>query len=243
MEHLRRQRESEKMIEERDKREEIKKRRLSVYKIVIYCIIFYALWSVRELIIRPVFLDSLRGVGFQIAETLMKLAVWTVPAVILIIYYKDDMWISLKEMLTNKVKWTTYAPIFIAFFLFNFFVAWASSGQRGFNPDFRLITAIEIVLFVGITEEAVFRGWLLNAMLKKMKLWHAVLLNAALFILIHYPYWIYKGYDILTFLSSSVIVLALSIIFSWTFIKSKNIIIPIILHMSWNLFTILFLGS
>jgi CAAX amino terminal protease family. len=30
-------------------------------------------------------------------------------------------------------------------------------------------------------------------------------------------------------------VMALSVMFSWVFIKSKNIIAPIVLHMLWNL--------
>ncbi|MCL2108730.1 MAG: hypothetical protein FWH20_05235, partial [Oscillospiraceae bacterium] len=61
-----------------------KTRSLTIGKIVIYCIVFFAIWSVRELIIRPVFLDSLNDVISSVAETLMKISVWTVPAIILI---------------------------------------------------------------------------------------------------------------------------------------------------------------
>jgi len=87
-----------------------------------------------------------------------------------------------------------------------------------------------------------FRGFFLNALLKKMKPWYAVLLTAALFLLIHLPIWIHNGILLSTFLSGDfLIVIALSIIFSWTLIESKNIFIPIVLHMVWNLLgTLLF---
>ena len=75
-----------------------------------------------------------------------------------------------------------------------------------------------------------------------MKPWYAVLLNAALFLAIHFPIWIYRGQfnNISIMTNNGIGVILLSIIFSWTFIKSKNIFVPILLHMIWNLFSILF---
>lgn len=219
-----------------------KSRNLTASKIAIYCIIFFAIWTVRELIIRPIFLDSLNGIVSAIAETLMKISVWTIPALILVKHYEDDMWISLKEMLTHKVKWLRYTPILIAFFLYYSFGAWFSFGDIRIHPDLKPVTLISAVLFVGITEEIAFRAFLLNAFLKKMKMWYAILLTAAIFIPIHYPFWIYQGFDLFKVLEGSVVVLICSTIFSLVFIKSKNIFVPIILHMSWNLFTKLFFG-
>ena len=44
-------------------------------------------------------------------------------------------------------------------------------------------------------------------------------------------------------LGSFVIIIALSVIFSWAFTKSKNILVPISLHMSWNLMVCLLFGK
>ncbi|MDR1060355.1 MAG: CPBP family intramembrane metalloprotease [Clostridiales bacterium] len=38
------------------------------------------------------------------------------------------------------------------------------------------------------------------------------------------------------------VIIALSVIFSWVFIKSKNIVVPILLHMSWNLIVPILFG-
>jgi membrane protease YdiL (CAAX protease family) len=98
------------------------------------------------------------------------------------------------------------------------------------------------LLFVGITEEIVFRGFLLNTMLKRIKPWQAVLVDAALFTLIHYPIWVYYGFDIATILLSSVQIFPVSMLFAFSFIKTKNILFPIALHTLWNLFGLLFVG-
>ena len=59
-----------------------------------------------------------------------------------------------------------------------------------------------------------------------------IIINAVMFLLIHFPIWIASGIFIDAFTSLNFLcVPALSIIFSWSFIKSKNIWIPITLHI------------
>lgn len=210
-----------------------------------YIIIFYGLWSFREIILRPIFSGAFNGIEFVLIETLTKLLIWTLPAILLIKYYEEELFVGLKEMLINKVKWVKFSLIAIAFFIYYLLIIYFSFGKIAVNPAFRVETIISSVLFVGITEEVVFRGWLLNAMLKKMKPWYAVIINAALFLAIHFPIWIYRGqfYNIPMMVNNCIVIILLSTIFSWTFIKSKNIFLPIMLHMIWNLFSVLFFGS
>ena len=236
------------------------KKKLTWKKISIYCLIFYILWSIRELFIRPIFLDSLDEILFQVMESIIKISIWTLPAIILIKHYKNDMWINLKEMFVNKPnlfekksleikpKWYKFNiekdPLFI-YLLFLLIIplrAFILFKEFTIHSSFQLIKLIEIVLFVGITEEIVFRGWLLNALLNKMKQWSAILLNSLLFLFVHFPIWIYFEYDIFTILSNSLGVFGISIILCILFIKSKSIIIPIVFHMTWNLLLSLFWG-
>ena len=93
------------------------KRTLTPFKIGIYLIIFFTIWSVRELVIRPMLSDLLDRLLFQIVESVMKLLIWTLPAALLIKYYQNDMWISLKEMWTNKPRWFKDAPILLIVFV------------------------------------------------------------------------------------------------------------------------------
>jgi len=224
----------------------IEKRTLTPFKIGIYIIIFFAVWSVRELYIRPVFLNSLDGITFGLVESSIKLLVWTLPAILLIRHFHNDMWAHLKAMFTNKIKWSRdyyFLIAIIAIPIVRALSAWLASGEIGIHPDFVPARLLEAVVFAGITEEVVFRGFLLNAFLKKMKVQHAIALDAVLFTLIHYPIWIYRGFDFSDFLTASVAVAVLSVGFAYSFIQTKNIFIPMALHMMWNLSIHLFFGS
>jgi membrane protease YdiL (CAAX protease family) len=234
--------------------------KLTWFKISIYYIIFFIFWCVRELIIRHIFLDSLNDITFQIMETIIKLLLWTLPAIILIKIYQNDMWVNIKEMFTNKPKWFERKHLekkpkwyefnlekdpLILYMLILLLLplrAWLSFGELTIHRNFQPIKLIEIVLFVGITEEIVFRGWLLNSFIKKLRLWPAIFLNSILFLIIHFPIWIYFQYNYLTILSSSLGVLGISIILCILYIKSKNILVPIIFHMAWNLLIVIFNG-
>ena len=215
------------------------KRRLTNYKIAIYLIIFFAIWSVRELYIRPVFLNQLDGLALQMAESSMKLLVWTLPAILLIKHYKDDMWISLKEMFTNRPKWFKGAPILLLVFL-PIIQPLVINGGLSVRSDFQPVSLIQGVLFVGVTEEIVFRAFLLNAFLKKMRIMPAIALNEVLFALIHYPIWIYFGWSFTVILLATVQVFFIGAFFSYSFIKTKNIFVPIALHLIWNLLSMIF---
>ena len=215
------------------------RRELTTGKIAVYLIIFFTIWSIRELIIRPMFLSHLDDLTYGVVESTIKVLVWTVPAVMLIRYYEDDLWISLREMFTNKLKWFKTAPLLLLVF-YPLAGAWLSQGSLVINPDFNPLRLFEPVIFAGITEELVFRGFLLNAFLIKMKTVPAVIASEVLFTLIHYPIWIYWGFDLTTILWSSIIVFFTGVFFAFSFIKTKNIWVPIVLHMTWNLFMVLF---
>ena len=210
--------------------------------IILFYVAFLAVWCVRELWLYPIMSASLGEWGVAVCETITKLIVWTLPAAVGVWYYKNDVLLSWREMLTTKVKWIKYSLVLLGFIAYNVIVAFITNGKLEIG-DFRIASLVGAVLFVGITEEVVFRGFFLNALLKKMKPRYAVLLTAVLFLLIHFPIWYYNGILLSALLSGEfLIVLVLSVIFSWTFIKSKNIFVPILLHMAWNLLVTLLLG-
>jgi membrane protease YdiL (CAAX protease family) len=112
-------------------------------------------------------------------------------------------------------------------------------GEIAVRPGFEP-TGITWSVFGATFEEILFRGFLLNTMLKRMKVWQAVSIDAILFTLIHFPVWIYWGFDFVTLLSSGVQLLPVSVLFAFSFIKTKNILVPIALHILWNLLGVLF---
>ena len=210
------------------------KRTLTPIKIGIYLIIFFAIWSVKELVIQPMFLSPLDNMIAAFIGAIIKLLVWTLPAILLIRYFHEDMWISLKDMFTLKPMWFDNAPILLAVLVFTPFLRVIINGFA-INPCFEPHRLIGAVVFVGITEEVVFRGFLLNTFLKRMRMPYAIALDAVLFLLIHFPIWIYRGFTTSEFILGAVGVPILSVLFAYSFIKTRNIFVPAILHMLWNL--------
>lgn len=206
--------------------------------LIIYIIAFYTIWALYEFFGKPVINDLIPGIVSSeiVKEVVIKNLVWILPAALLVHHYKDDVYIGLKEMFTTKVKWLHYLPVFLLFVLYPLVSAYRMKGSLSLSSDFGAEQVIDFS-FVGITEEMVFRGWLLNAMVGKNKKnqWKAILLNSLMFVAIHIPTWTMQGILGDAFLHFGfVYIIILSIIFSITFLKSRNILIPVALHMIWD---------
>lgn len=208
--------------------------------LIIYIIVFYSVWTVFEFFIKDA-IDSLipsNALSQIVKSGIIKNLVWTVPAFILI--SKFCVSITLKEMFTTKVNGLKYLPIFILFTVYLLVGAILEKGELALAKDFGADEII-IVLFVGLTEEMVFRGWLLNATITEENKWKCIIVNAVMFLVIHFPSWIHKGIFISSFTGFGFVsVVVLSVIFSMTFMKSRNILIPITLHMYWDLLMFMF---
>ncbi|MCH5349031.1 MAG: CPBP family intramembrane metalloprotease [Oscillospiraceae bacterium] len=210
--------------------------------LIVYVIIFYSIWTIWEVIIKPFINNTIPNeyISQFIKSGIIKNLVWTLPAILLVNHFKDDVYIGLKDMFTAKVQWLKYISIFIIFTVYLLAGTFLTNGKISISETFKPSSLIT-VLFVGITEEMVFRGWLLNCMVSEKKKWLPIIINSLMFLLIHFPVWIYEGHFIENFQNLGFLsIIILSIIFGWTFIKSKNILIPIMLHMYWDLLIFLF---
>lgn len=107
--------------------------------------------------------------------------------------------------------------------------------STGFHIEMKLYDLIITVLTVGIFEEGVFRGWFLNAIAGFTSKRRANLISSAMFVLIHYPSWIFHGNDISTIISVTIPMYGLSLIFGWAFTKNRSIWTGTIFHSFWDL--------
>ena len=224
---------------------ETTEKRISKNKaLIIYSILFYTIWVIFEFVGKPVIDEFFPGViSSQIIKTVViKNLVWVLPAAILVHHYKDDVCIGLKEMFTAKVDWRKYLPVFLIFTFYPIVTSYLRNGSLRLGNDFG---AREVICysFVGITEEMVFRGWLLNATVgrEQQYKWRALLLNAVMFVAIHMPTWYTHGELADSFLHFRFVgIMILGTIFGLTFLKSRNILIPVALHMIWDVMISLF---
>lgn len=167
-------------------------------------------------------------------DWILKNLCWTVPALILMKKYDDRLLIPVKNLFQNPVNAKEVIFVFlaeIAYCVLNSVVS-----HKGFFFRAEGLQECVAFVFVGITEELVFRGWLLNASINEKNQYQAVAVNTVLFLCIHFPIWILYG-NFVTYLTqfSFVMIILLSIFFSWTMLHFKNIWIPIGVHMLWDI--------
>ncbi len=211
--------------------------------LAIYYICLLIVWGLYTLLLKPVICSALGEETFIssfLRSGIIKNLVWTLPAALLITKYRRNCMVSLKDMFTKiNPEWKSFLFIFPCFIVFVIVSSIRVHGGLQISESFG-VDDIITVLFVGLTEELVFRGWLLNSTIKEdskpKQQYIAIGVNAVLFLCIHFPIWISNGEFVSNFASLGFVsILALSVIFSYAFIKTKNILIPIALHMFWDL--------
>lgn len=210
--------------------------------LIAYSILFYGIWTLNEFFVKPFMQEQILNESVcALVKGLFKSLVWILPAALLVHHFRDKVYVTLKTMFTGKANWLKWLPVFLCITAYYIVSAVTAKGGLKLADGFGLPLIITD-LFVGITEEMVFRGWLLNVTLPMAKKpWIPVAVNSLMFLMIHFPIWIMNGVFLQNLASSWALIL-LSILFSFSFIKSKNILVPTALHMYWDLLSWMFFG-
>ena len=205
--------------------------------LIIHAVIFYAFWACWTLWLRPPIKEAMNGsLLFELFGSAVKMLVWFVPALLLVKKFEPEMYVGAKQMFTEKVPLKSVLFWTLIFFLLSSraFVKGLTGGTLHINPEFAL-TNNQWLFFVGITEEAVFRGWMLNATAKSEKDWKMLLLNAVMFMCVHFPTWIQHGQFVSVFTHFGFLsIIVFSVLVSFCFMKHKNLLLPVWLHMFYD---------
>ena len=222
-----------------------RRERVPFQVIIIYSLLFYAVWTAFELYFKP-YLESLDAdpVLMQFIKSgLIKNLAWTLPALLLVKKYESCVQIGLKEMFTAKIDWRLTAALLAGTAAYALVPKLIRNGSLEISPEFTVCTLISY-LFVGITEESVFRGWLLNATAgdDKRSLILAYAVNGVMFTLIHVPTWYMHGMlgvaiGQFGFLS----IIALGTFFGWALLRTRNLLVPVAIHMLYDILFDLFI--
>lgn len=218
------------------------KPRLTWAGIAAYCVLLFAIWTLRTVFISGEIAGRLGVWPSAFIGAAAKVLLWTVPAYWLVRRYPGDM--EIPSLFGQPIRWMELLLTLLGVFVFNLVTATIRNGGPRLEANFHLSGLIGTVLFVGITEEMVFRGFLLNAMMKKLEQTPALVLSSALFVLIHFPTWYMKGQLVSPslVLGNCISIFALGMIFGYTFLRNRNLVPPILIHMVWNLSVVLMAG-
>lgn len=162
-----------------------------------------------------------------------------VPAVLLMRKYSDRLDIPFKQ--TFLYHWKGYLFIAAVLTFLFFYSVVESVGARGGSLyfSFQKISELEQCLIAGISEEIAFRGWLLNAFMRKFGIIIGTMLDTIIFVLGHIQIWLYNGatlWMIKRALFSEEIIpsVIVTVIFCVLFKASKNLIFPAFFHICYD---------
>ncbi|MED3801279.1 CPBP family intramembrane metalloprotease [Lysinibacillus xylanilyticus] len=107
-------------------------------------------------------------------------------------------------------------------------------NQQSFQLSLSIDDYLNGFLMAGIAEEIVFRGLILQEINKKMAFWKANIITALLFLVIHYPVWIYN--EIFFHFGTHVYIFILGLLFGFAYKKTGSLWSVIIFHTLHNIF-------
>lgn len=149
------------------------------------------MWALVEMLIVPQLKLSETAIDI-IKEIFLKIIIWLIPAAVLQNHFSKQMFVKKEEIYSFNKNCLITIPVFLLFTAYHFISNYTQNGKVELSSSFG-IADIFIFASVGICEEMVFRGWFLNAALNKINKWIAVIINAVMFLLIHFPVWIKCG--------------------------------------------------
>ena len=166
-------------------------------------------------------------------------------AVLFLSYYFFRHKRSMHEFINDKEiyrKVPSYLLLALIFHIFTISVFWLQLYLQNYNNPFTFIyepivvgtlyLVIQMIMSTvtgPIAEEFIFRGFLLNRLIKKTNIWIGILISSAAFAAFHLDYKIL----ISTFL--------FGIIASLLYLRTRNLLVPILIHMFHN--SIVFIQS
>lgn len=163
------------------------------------------------------------------------------PVLLLIRYIEKNnplSYLGLRQDLRSGIKWT----IVLSFIIILIFIVLNHIVHKN-EPNFQLELNVWLntILLAGITEEIVFRGFLLRKLMDSYKFWLANTITALLFTSIHFPIWMYKGmFASYHILGSIISILLLGFIFGYIYHKSRSLWTVIIIHSLYNFLVIIY---
>ncbi|MEB2282688.1 CPBP family intramembrane metalloprotease [Lysinibacillus xylanilyticus] len=198
-----------------------------------FLLLFYFSWTIKELWLID-YIYSFGEIISPLLEAFVKGFIWIVPTWLYIKYYLHTYPFDFLRMNVNVIRglfWGVVLSLLVGiYFAFDTYII----NQQSFQFSLSIDDYLNVFLMAGIAEEIVFRGLILQEINKKMTFWKANVLTALLFLVIHYPVWIYN--EKFFHFGTHVYVLILGLLFGLVYKKTGSLWSVIILHVLHNFF-------
>jgi membrane protease YdiL (CAAX protease family) len=167
--------------------------------LLVFILLFFAVWTARATVL--FFLDERihSEVLSSIYSNAVKFLIWVVPAVVYLRKSGRQPALGYLKLTTpiNK-KGLVYTLIISALYFAATIVFETRVGGKNLNELYAAspvewLKALAFIFCSPISEEILFRGFVLNGFAERLKFWTANLITAVLFTLIHWPFWLWRN--------------------------------------------------
>jgi uncharacterized protein len=194
---------------------------------LLYLVGFFALWSVIRLVLGEMEHTWLVGV--------VKVLVWSAPVLLYLVVVERQAPFLYLRLTAYPVRGVALPWLFVALLLLNVVAVRAVWG-RGFSFSLVWEDVLVLVLLTAITEEIVFRGFVLQQLLVRFPFPTANVLASLLFVLIHVPIWIMTyQLGLIEMARVAPVVFAVGWILGALFVGTRSLWPPIAIHAVYNL--------
>lgn len=200
--------------------------------LVLYFLLFYAAYTF------DLYLESIGVFAFSnqilsiIVGLLKRFLIWTLPIFLMV---KDPLdYLKLRKNIFKNLMIGSVIGCMLGIIK----ILWLYLFKGSFDINLMLSKHIwvEVILFVGLSEEIVFRGFLLQQINTLTSFWRANFITSFLFLVTHLPYWILIQHaGIGQILQNSFSVVGMILFLGFIFKKTESLWSCIALH-SWNNF-------
>jgi hypothetical protein len=168
---------------------------------IILVAAFYLVWMVRATILYPIDESIESDTQRQLYSHAVRIALWIAPVFLYIRFVDKTGPLKYLKLTTRIIRPIESLLLILGYFAGMWAFESAMAGRSIFHIEFLTATALlQALLFAScapIAEEIFFRGFALEKMSGAMKFWKSNLLTAFLFVLIHWPYWLYsQGFQV-----------------------------------------------
>ncbi len=210
----------------------------ALLRLAAYVIAFFAVWSCYFIFLSPHFGG---GPAFTVLENLVKLSIWTLPVFLLVRFGERQNPLDYLRLSSGWRKGLLYG-LALGAVLSAYLVVVNLPGGFRFDPGFAWGKWISGVLLVGVTEEVVFRGYVLQKLATRFAFRWANLITSLLFVLIHVPRWIRDDRLNSGIVGAALFLVAFSLLLGWVLKKSESLWACMLAHSISN-FTSFALGQ
>jgi membrane protease YdiL (CAAX protease family) len=218
-------------VDQHDNRAELK-------PLAIYIATFLLVWSLRATVFISIDEGIESAIWRNVYSNAVKFVIWVVPALITLRVWRLPALTYLNLTTPVNKRGLMIAVMVVAAWLsLVIFVEAALSGRTIGAMLFHRSDWLSVLagVFVSpVSEEILFRGFILNRLSESLSFWKSNLISAAVFMLAHVPYWVSKNG-----LSGQVIrdlanVFLLGCLFGWVMKKTNSLWPAIGAHVANN---------